>query len=53
MFNKVSVNKMLDGLEGYLGEDDYSEPLNILINSLYKDKLELKFYNDKCSIKII
>ena len=27
--------------------------LNILINSLYKDKLELNFNNDKCSIKIL
>ena len=27
--------------------------LNILINSLYKDKIELKFNNDKCSIKIL
>ena len=27
--------------------------LNILISSLYKDKLELKSYNDKCSIKIL
>ena len=37
MFNKVSVSKMLGGLEGYLGEDDYSEPLNILINSTNKN----------------
>ena len=31
----------------------YYGNLNILINSLHKDKLELKSYNDKCSIKII
>ena len=31
----------------------YYGNLNILINSLYKDKLELKSYNDKCSIKIL
>ena len=37
MFNKISVNKMLDGLEGQLGEDDYTEPLNILINSINKN----------------
>ena len=33
MFSKVTVKKMLNGLDGHLGEDDYSEPLEILINS--------------------
>ena len=37
MFGKVTVNKMLDGLDGHLGEDDYSEPLEILINSANKN----------------
>ena len=31
----------------------YYGNLNILINSLYKDKLELNSYKDKCSIKIL
>ena len=31
----------------------YYGNLNILINSLYKDKLELKSYNNKCSITIL
>ena len=31
----------------------YYGNLNILINSLFKDKLELKSYNDKCSITIL
>ena len=31
----------------------YYGNLNILINSLYKDKLELKSYNNKCSIAIL
>ena len=37
MFNTVTVNKMLGNLEGQLGEDDYTEPLNILINSANKN----------------
>ena len=37
MFGKISVNNMLDGLDGHLGEDDYSEPLEILINSANKN----------------
>ena len=36
MFGKVTVEKMLGDLKGYLGEDDYSEPLNILIDSANK-----------------
>ena len=28
---------MLDGLEGRLGEDDYTEPLEILIDSANKN----------------
>ena len=28
----ISVENMLHGLEGSLGEDDYTEPLEILIN---------------------
>ena len=37
MFGKVTVKKMLNGLDGHLGEDDYSEPLEILINSANKN----------------
>ena len=37
MFGKVTVKKMLNGLDGRLGEDDYSEPLEILINSANKN----------------
>tara|TARA_Y100001970_G_scaffold189873_1_gene230830 strand:- start:616 stop:1761 length:1146 start_codon:yes stop_codon:yes gene_type:complete len=37
MFNKISVSKMLGGLEGHIGDDDYSEPLNILIDSANKN----------------
>ena len=33
MFGKVTFEKMIGSLEGSLGEDDYSEPLNILIDS--------------------
>ncbi len=33
MFGKVTAEKMLGGLKGCLGEDDYTEPLNILIDS--------------------
>ena len=37
MFGKVTIQKMLGNLEGQLGEDDYTEPLNILINSANKN----------------
>ena len=37
MFGKVTAEKMLGSLEGQLGEDDYTEPLNILINSANKN----------------
>ena len=37
MFDDISVEKMLGGLNGQLGEDDYSEPLEILINSANKN----------------
>ena len=37
MINKISVKSMLSGLEGKLGEDDYTEPLEILINSANKN----------------
>jgi len=37
VFNDITVEKMLGGLEGQLGEDDYSEPLEILINSANKN----------------
>ena len=36
MFGKVTAEKMLGSLEGHLGEDDYTEPLNILIDSANK-----------------
>ena len=34
MLNKVSFKQMLGGLDGNLGIDDYSEPLNILVDSI-------------------
>jgi len=37
MFGKLTVKKMLDGLNGQLGEDDYTEPLEILVNSTNKN----------------
>ena len=37
MFGKITVQKMLGKLEGQLGEDDYTEALNILINSANKN----------------
>ena len=37
MFGKITAQKMLGGLEGQLGEDDYTEPLNILIDSAKKN----------------
>jgi hypothetical protein len=39
MADQFSVKKILNGLEGRLGEDDYIEPLEILISSLNKNKL--------------
>ena len=33
MFGKVTAEKMLGGLKDCLGEDDYTKPLNILIDS--------------------
>ena len=35
--NKISINNMLGNLDGNLGEDDYSEPLEILVNSANKN----------------
>ena len=37
MFGKITVQKMLSNLEGQLGEDDYTEPLNILVESANKN----------------
>jgi hypothetical protein len=37
MFGKITAQKMLGGLEGQLGEDDYTEPLNILVDSAKKN----------------
>ena len=37
VINNISVKDMIGGLNGYLGEDDYSEPLEILINSANKN----------------
>ena len=39
MADQFSVKKILKGLENNLGEDDYIEPLNILVNALNKNKL--------------
>ena len=41
MIESISVENMLHGLEGRLGEDDYIEPLEILINSAKKVGIEL------------
>ena len=41
MPNQFTVNKILKGLKNGLGEDDYIEPLEILINSLNKNKLNI------------
>jgi hypothetical protein len=41
MADQFSVNKILKGLKNGLGEDDYIEPLEILINALNKNKLNL------------
>lgn len=41
MPDQFSVNKILKGLKNGLGEDDYIEPLEILINSLNKNKLNI------------
>ena len=37
MFGKVTFQKVLGSLEGQLGEDDYTEPLEILVNSANKN----------------
>ena len=37
MFGEVTFQKMLGSLEGQLGEDDYTEPLEILVNSANKN----------------
>ena len=36
MLRKITIENMLGGLEGRLGEDDFTEPLNILIDSANK-----------------
>ena len=36
MKDQFSVKSMLKGLDGKLGDDDYSEPLKILTQSLNK-----------------
>ena len=33
MLRRITVKDMIGNLEGLLGDDDYSEPLEILINS--------------------
>ena len=33
MLREIKVKDMIGNLEGRLGDDDYSEPLEILINS--------------------
>ena len=33
MLREIKVEDMIGNLEGRLGDDDYSEPLEILINS--------------------
>ena len=50
MFGKVTAEKMLGSLEGQLGEDDYTEPLNILINSANKNNLEDTINNSKSTL---
>jgi len=37
MFGEITAQKMLGSLEGQLGEDDYTEPLEILVNSANKN----------------
>ena len=37
MYRKFTVQKMIGNLEGQLGEDDYTEPLEILVNSTNKN----------------
>ena len=51
MINNISVSSMLGGLEGKLGEDDYTEPLEILINSANKNN-EFNFFLDQLHLKI-
>ena len=43
VIKNISVESMLGGLEGRLGEDDYTEPLQILINSANKNN-EFNFF---------
>ena len=38
MTDQFSVKKILKGLENNLGEDDYIEPLAILVNALNRNK---------------
>ena len=40
---ELTIKSMLGGLEGQLGEDDYTKPLNILINSANKNN-SFNFY---------
>ena len=42
-FKKLTTKSMLGGLEGQLGEDDYTKPLDILINSANKNN-SFNFY---------
>ncbi len=37
MISKIRLKDMIGNLDGHLGEDDYSEPLEILINSANKN----------------
>ncbi|MBR51704.1 MAG: sulfotransferase family protein [Gammaproteobacteria bacterium] len=37
MFRKITIQEMIGDLNGKLGEDDYSEPLSILIDSANKN----------------
>ena len=39
MADQFRVKKILKGLENNLGEDDYIEPLNILVNALNRNRL--------------
>ena len=43
MLKKISVKDMIGNLEGQLGEDDYTEPLEILINSANRNN-KFNFY---------
>ena len=37
MDNSLNINNILSSIRGNLGEDDYLEPLEILIDSLNKE----------------